>query len=405
MIVVGAGLAGARAVETMRAEGFDGRIVLVGDEPVRPYERPPLSKGLLQGSTEAAEAFVHSEDWYAAANVELRTSTLATGLRPDAREIELDTGEQLHYDRLLLATGSSARPLTVPGADLAGVHLLRSLADGEALAGALKSSPRVVVIGSGWIGTEVAASARAAGCEVTLVGRGSAPLERILGPEVGAVFRDLHSDHGVRLMMGVGVESLRGAGRVEEVHTADGRVIPCDLVVAGVGAIPRTELAESAGMTIKHGGVATDQCLHTSANWVYAAGDVAAAWHPLFRSRVRVEHWANAGNQGPVAARNMLGRGVVYDRVPYFFSDQFELGMEYSGYAPKWDEIVFRGDPHRREFIAFYLREGRVVAGMNANVWDVVGSIQNLVRSERVVDPAILADSDASLEAVEEAAA
>jgi 3-phenylpropionate/trans-cinnamate dioxygenase ferredoxin reductase subunit len=213
------------------------------------------------------------------------------------------------------------------------------------------------------------------------------------------VYRDLHHDHGIRLLMETEVTSVLGAGRVEEIHTGDGRAVPCDVVVAGVGAIPRLELAQSAGLSIK-GGIATDELLHTSANWVYAAGDVAVAWHPLFRTRIRVEHWANAGNQGRVAALNMLGGGVVYDRVPYFYSDQFDLGMEYSGYAPRWDDVVVRGDLRRREFVAFWLLEGRVVAGMNANVWDLAEPIQDLVRAGDVVDPARLADPRIPVEAV-----
>ena len=293
MVVVGAGLAGARAVETLRDEGYDGRIVLLGEESVAPYERPPLSKGFMQGTTSAGDVFVHPEDWYAAAGVELRTDVKVTHLDPAAREVVIDDRERLGYDRLLLSTGSSPRPLPVPGANLSGVHLLRTLVDAEHLASAFQSTPRVVVVGSGWIGCEVAASARTLGCEVTLVGRDELPLERTLGSEVGAVYRDLHHDHGVSLAMGAEVASLHGAGQVEEVRTVDGRVLECDLVVAGVGAVPRLELAESAGLAT-NGGIATDERLHTSANWIYAAGDVASAWHPLYRHRLRVEHWANA---------------------------------------------------------------------------------------------------------------
>ncbi|MGQ0804931.1 MAG: NAD(P)/FAD-dependent oxidoreductase [Actinomycetota bacterium] len=391
MVVVGAGLAGARAVETLRDEGFDGPTVLVGEEPVRPYERPPLSKSFLQGSTGADEAFVHSEDWYDASGVELRTGTGVVALNVNDREVEFDDGTRLHYDRVLLATGSKARPLTVPGGHLPGVHTLRTLTDARELRSALRGASRVVVAGSGWIGTEVAASARSIGLEVTIVGRETVPLERVLGREVGTVYGELHRDNGVHLVMGTEIESVRGGERVEEVRTADGRTLPCDLVVAGVGAVPRLELAEAAGLAV-NGGITTDDRLHTSGNWVYAAGDVAAAWHPVFQSRLRVEHWANAGNQGKVAARNMLGQNIAYDRVPYFYSDQFDLGMEYSGYAPRWDRVVFRGDPARREFVAFWLHDGRVVAGMNANVWDVVEPIQELVRSGRVADLGRLAD-------------
>lgn len=392
MVVVGAGLAGARAVEALRDEGFDGDVVLVGEEPVRPYERPPLSKDMLQGAKSGHEVFVHAPDWYDAHDVDLRTGIRARDLDIDRRAVELDDGSSLRYDRLLLATGSTARPLRVPSGDLPGVRVLRTLADAKHLDAALEGAAHVVVIGSGWIGTEVAASARMRGREVTVVGRGTQPLERVLGAELGAFYGDLHRDHGVRLVMGTDVESLRGTGRVEEVRTTDGQILACDLVVAGVGASPRVELAENGGLSVKDG-IRTDQRLHTSANWVYAAGDVAAAWHPVFRRRVRVEHWANAGHQGRVAARNMLGAGETYERIPYFYSDQFDAGMEYSGHAPVWDEIVIRGDRVQREFVAFWLHERRVAAGMSVNVWNVAEPIQELVRSGRVVDPVQLTDT------------
>lgn len=404
MVVAGAGLAGARATEALREEGFDGPVVLVGDEPARPYERPPLSKAFLQGSATADDAFVHAEEWYDASDVELRTGTRVVALHVNDREVELDDGTELRYDRLLLATGSKARSLNVPGGHLPGVHTLRTLAGAERLRAALLEAERVVVAGSGWIGTEVAASARSLGSEVTIVGRDEVPLERVLGREVGAVYGELHRDNGVHLVMGTQIESVRGCTSVEEVRTADGRTIPCDVVVAGVGAVPRLELAEAAGLAV-NGGIATDDRLHTSANWVYAAGDVAAAWHPVFQTRIRVEHWANAQNQGRVAARNMLRQNVAYDRIPYFYSDQFDLGMEYSGYAPRWDRVVFRGDVDRREFIAFWLLDGRVVAGMNANVWDVVEPIQELVRSGPMVDPSRLVDPDVPLVDTERLAA
>jgi 3-phenylpropionate/trans-cinnamate dioxygenase ferredoxin reductase subunit len=404
IIVVGAGLAGAFAVETLRDEGFDGAVVLVGEESVRPYERPPLSKDVLQGTKSARDVFIHDEEWYDAHDIDLRTGTAAQALDVGGRILKLDDGSRLRYDRLLLATGSTARPLRVPGGDLPGVHVLRTLADAERLDVALQSASHVVVVGAGWIGTEVAASARTRGRDVTLVGRGTHPLERVIGPTLGAFYGDLHRDHGVRLVMGVDVESLRGAGHVEEVRTTDGRVLPADLVVAGIGASPRVELAEAAGLSVRDG-IRTDQRLHTSGNWVYAAGDVAAAWHPVFRRRVRVEHWANARHQGRLAARNMLGAGLSHERVPYFYSDQFDIGMEYSGYAPEWDDIVFRGDPADHEFVAFWLHERRVVAGMSVNVWDLAEPIQELVRSGRVVDPVHLTDTRVALGDVDRIAA
>ncbi len=254
-----------------------------------------------------------------------------------------------------------------------------------------------MVIGSGWIGSEVAASARTLGKDVTLIGRDAVPLARVLGSEVGAIYRQLHLDHGVRLVMNTEVESIQGHGTVEAVRTTDGRTVDGDLVVVGVGATPRLELARGAGLTID-GGIVTDERLQTSADAIYAAGDIAAAWHPLFNARLRVEHWANATHQGRLAARNMLGVEAPYDRIPYFFSDQFDLGMEYSGYAPEWDQVVFRGDTVAREFAAFWLRDDRVVAGMNANIWDLADPIQALIRAGRAVDPKRLADPEILIE-------
>jgi 3-phenylpropionate/trans-cinnamate dioxygenase ferredoxin reductase subunit len=396
-VIVGASLAGAKAAEALRQEGFEGRLVLVGEERQRPYERPPLSKDYLRGEAERPRVYVHDEDFYADQEIELRTSARVVAIEPAAGQVVLESGERLAYDRLLLTTGAAARHLPVPGADLPGVHTLRTLEDAESLKQAIPRASRVVVVGAGWIGSEVAASARQMGIEVVLVERGNVPLERVLGAEVGAVYHELHRDHGVELLPRTRVEAFAGTRSVEEVRTSDGRRIACDLVVVGVGAAPRIELAQAAGLMVD-GGIAVDERLQTSAPGVFAAGDVAAAWHPFYQTRIRLEHWANALHQGPAAARNMLGLDVSYERLPYFFSDQYDLGMEYTGYAPIWDKVVFRGDADRREFIAFWLRDGRVVAGMNANVWDVTGAIGELIRGRRQVDASELADPDVALE-------
>jgi len=395
-VIVGASLAGAKAAETLRAEGFDGRVVLLGEEAARPYERPPLSKAYLRGEAGFDVAAVHGDDFYADNDIELRTSTTVTALDTQASRVTLASGEAVAYDRLLLATGAVPRRITVAGADLSGVRYLRSVADADELRRDVAPSSRVVVIGAGWIGAEVAASARQLGASVAIVELGSVPLERVLGPEVGAVYRDLHADHGVELHFGVGVGSLGGRERVEDVRLTDGTVLPADLVVVGVGVMPRTELAEAAGLVLDNG-IVVDEYLATSAPGVYAAGDVANAFHPLYGRRVRLEHWSAALNQGPVAARNMLGKPTVYDKVPYFYSDQYDLGMEYTGFAPKWDEVVFRGNPSGREFIAFWLHQGRVVAGMNANVWDVAPTIETLVRAGQAVNRAKLVDTEVDL--------
>ncbi len=396
-VIVGASLAGAKAAEALRQEGFDGRVVLVGEEADPPYERPSRSTGSRGGGVGREKLSVHDERFYAAQGIELRTSTRVVAIEPAAGQVILDDGEPLLYDRLLLATGAVPRRLPIPGSDLPGVHALRTLGDAESLRQAITPASRVVVVGAGWIGSEVAASARQIGAEVVLIERGNLPLERVLGAEIGAVYRDLHLDHGVELLPGTGVEAFAGARSVEEVRTSTGRRLACDLVVVGVGAAPRVELAEAAGLTL-HDGIAVDEWLETNVAGIFAAGDVAAAWHPFYRARVRVEHWANALNQGPAAARNMLGGGVPYERLPYFFSDQYDLGMEYTGHAPAWDEVVFRGDPAKREFIAFWMHDGRVVAGMNANVWDVTGPIGELIRRRVQIDASRLADPDVALE-------
>jgi len=395
-VIAGASLAGAKAAEAVRAEGFEGRVVLVGEEPVRPYERPPLSKAYLRGEVGFDNAAVHPEAFYADNEIELLISTTVTSVDARAKEVELSTGAGLGYDHLLLATGATPRTLTVPGAELSGVHYLRSLASCDQLREALGSASRVVVVGGGWIGTEVAASTRQLGKDVVLIAPTQVPLERVLGVEVGRLFRDLHAEHGVELHLGVGVESLRGAKAVEAVVLSDGSVVAGDLVVVGVGVSPRTELASAAGLELDNG-VVVDAHLATSVPGVWAAGDVANAFHPLFGARIRLEHWSSALNQGPVAAKNMLGHKVDYDKIPYFFSDQYDLGMEYSGFAPHWDDIVFRGDRDSREVVVFWMEGGRVVAGMNVNVWDVADHIAALVRSKQAVDPLQLADVDIDL--------
>ncbi|MGH9117751.1 MAG: NAD(P)/FAD-dependent oxidoreductase [Acidimicrobiales bacterium] len=397
-MIVGASLAGAKAAETLRAEGFDGRVVLIGAEPHRPYERPPLSKQLLRGESNVEDAYVHEESFYVDHDIELRLGERVTQIDPHATVVHLESGERIAYERLLIATGARPRRLHLPGADLDGIHYLRDLTDTVALRQGLASATRVAVVGAGWIGSEVAASARQLGHQVAVIDPGPFPLW-ILGAEIGVVYRDLHAEHGVDLHLNETVEGFVGDHAVAGVVTAGGQTIDADLVVIGIGVGPRIELAQRAGLAIDNG-IAVDERLETSTPGVFAAGDAAAAWHPTLRRRIRVEHWANALHQGVAAARNMLGAAVPYDRVPYFYSDQYDLGMEYSGYAPTWDRVVFRGDPETREFIAFWLTDDRVVAAMNANVWDVSEPLGSLVAAQRVIDVARLLDPDVPLEAV-----
>jgi len=390
-LIVGASLAGAKAAEELRAQGFDGRVMLIGAEPERPYERPPLTKDYLRGESEREQAHVHPEGFYSEQEIELETGRRVMAIQPGASRVRLDDGRELGYDRLLLATGAQPRRLDVPGADLDGVCYLRTLADCDLLRARLDAGGRVVTVGAGWIGSEFAASARQRGLEVTVVDPQPRPNERIFGRDIGAFYRDVHDQHGVTLVLGDGVGSFEGDGAIAAVRTTSGRRIECEFAVVGIGVVPRAGLASAAGLEVGNG-IVVDDRLQTSAPGIFAAGDVANAWHPFYQQRIRVEHWANALHQGPAAARAMLGQPVSYDHIPYFYSDQYDVGMEYSGYAPSWDEVVFRGDRADGEFIAFWLRDGRVQAGMNVNVWDVNEHVQALIRARQPVAAATLAD-------------
>jgi 3-phenylpropionate/trans-cinnamate dioxygenase ferredoxin reductase component len=396
-VIVGASLAGAKAAEELRVQGFDGRVVLVGAETERPYERPPLTKGYLREEVEREKAYVHEPGFYDEQEIELQAGVTVAAIEPAASRVMLDDGGELRYDRLLLATGAEPRCLDVPGAHLEGVYRLRTLADCDVLRGRLAAGGRVAVVGGGWIGSEFAASARQRGLDVTLIDPAALPNARIFGDEIGVFYRDVHAQHGVRLMFGTGVDSFEGEGVVSRVRCSDGAAVDCDFAVVGVGVLPRVALAESAGLAVDNG-IAVDERLATSVPAIFAAGDVANASNPFYGRRIRIEHWANALNQGPAAARAMLGERSPYDRIPYFYSDQYDVGMEYSGYTTSWDEVVFRGRTEDGEFVAFWLLDGRVVAGMNVNVWDVNEHIQALIRSREPVDVGALTDADIPLE-------
>jgi 3-phenylpropionate/trans-cinnamate dioxygenase ferredoxin reductase component len=401
-VIVGASLAGAKAAETLRAEGFGGRLVLIGAEKERPYERPPLSKDYLLGKDSRDTIFVHPPEWYAEHDVDLRLGVTVTGIDPSSHEVTLADGARESYTKLLLTTGSSPRHLTVPGADLEGVLYLRSVQDSDRLKAAFGAASRVAIIGGGWIGLETAAAARSAGAEVTVLEAAELPLLRVLGREVAEVFASLHHDHGVEIRTSVQVTEITGSGgRADGVLLGDGSRVAADVVVVGVGITPNTQLAAQAGVKVENG-VVVDERLRSSDPDIYAAGDVACAFHPLLGRHIRVEHWANALNQPLIAARAMLGQEVAYDRVPYFYTDQYDLGMEYSGYVDPggYDQVVFRGDVPGREFLAFWVAGGRVLAGMNVNIWDVNDKIAALVRAGLPVDPARLADPDVPLEAL-----
>ena len=398
-VIVGASLAGAKAAETLREEGFAGAVILIGDEQLRPYERPPLSKGYLLGKDDADSVYVHEASWYPEHDVDLRLGVTVISVDAAARQVMLAAGEPVSYDKLLITTGASPRRLRVPGADLSGVLYLRSKPDSDQLRASLAAGSRVVIAGSGWIGLETAAAARQYGCDVTIVEPEPGALYRSIGPEVGEAFADLHRSHGVEFRFGEGVAELRGSdGRVGSVITSADEELPADVVIVGIGAVPNDAIAAAAGLEVENG-IFVDEALRSSDPAIFAAGDVANWFNPLLGRRIRVEHWANALAGGPAAARSMLGQEVSYDVVPYFYSDQYDLGMEAAGLPEpgSYDQVVYRGDREALEFIAFWLADGAVVAGMNVNVWDVNDDIQALIRSGVSVDVARLEDPDIPL--------
>ncbi|WP_448810784.1 NAD(P)/FAD-dependent oxidoreductase [Agromyces bauzanensis] len=403
IVIVGGGLAGARAAEGAREAGYDGPLVIVAGETELPYIRPPLSKEFLAGHAERASIDVHPAEWYREQGVDVLLGRRAVRLDTSAHTLELDDGATLRYRRALLATGASPRRFPGPGGDLAGVHLLRTVEDSVSLRDALRDGGRrVVIIGAGWIGLEVAAAARGYDNDVTVLGLETVPLNAAIGDDAGSVFATLHREHGVDLRMSTSVAGIRGeGGRVTGVELDGGDVVPADVVVVGIGAIPETGLAEQAGLEVDRG-VLTDAGFRTSADDVYAVGDVASVFHPVLAQRIRIEHWANAENAGKAAGRSLAGEAVEYDEIPYFYTDQYDLGMEYSGYGvlATGIEPLFRGDREGREFIAFWLRDDRVVAGMNVNVWDVNEAVQKLIRSRAVVDRAKLVDPAVPLESL-----
>jgi 3-phenylpropionate/trans-cinnamate dioxygenase ferredoxin reductase subunit len=400
VVIIGGGLGGAKAAEALREQGYHGSITLISNEADAPYERPPLSKAYLAGQAPFEDALVHPLPWYGEHDVDLRLSTSATAFDKDAHTVTLNDGTTLSYDKLLLATGATPRVLSVPGADVDNVLYLRRHNDSDAIRARFGAGRRLVIIGAGWIGLEVAAAARGQNTEVAIVEMAELPLLGVLGPEIAQTFADLHADHGVRLCLGAKlVEITVEGGRASGVRLTDGTVLPADAVVVGVGVAPDVALADAAGLATDNG-VLVDAALRTSDPDVYAVGDIANQAHPTLGTRVRVEHWATALNQPASAVAAMLGSSGadgVYSELPYFFSDQYDLGMEYLGYTARdiQHRLIVRGDLADREFVAFWLDESnRIKAAMNVNVWDVIDAVKPLIIDGTAVDPAQLADPD-----------
>ena len=404
IVIIGASLAGARAAAGLREEGFDGDVQLIGDEGQPPYNRPPLSKGYLRGQERFEDQLVHPVAYYAEHDIQLRLGIRVTGIDPARKLVELEGGEHVGYDRLLVATGGRNRALSVPGADLDGIFQLRTVEDCDRIRAAARSGRRAVVIGLGFIGSEVTASLRQLGVEIAAVEGHPVPLARILGKEVGEVLAAIHRDHGVELVLEDSVAAFEGAGRVERVRTEKGRRLECDLVIAGIGIAPNSELLAAAGAAVDNGVLVDERC-GTSLPDIYAAGDVANHLHPIF-GRLRVEHWNNAFQQGRAAARSMLGREEPYDYLHSFWSDQYEHVIEYVGFAASWDALIFRGRPESRKFLGFYLQEGIVRAAVGLNrggdpedpkAESELKLVARLIRDRVRVEPAKLADEDVDL--------
>jgi 3-phenylpropionate/trans-cinnamate dioxygenase ferredoxin reductase subunit len=390
-VIVGGGLAAAKAAEALRAKDFAGRVVLFAAEDRLPYERPPLSKDFLAGKKTLEDFTVHPADWYAQHDIDLHLGCAITTIDPGSHTVAFDDGDHEHYDKLLLATGSGSRRPPIPGIDADGVHVLRTIDDATALLQTLTDGSRLAIVGGGWIGLEVAASARGRGTTVTVVESARLPL-LALGAEAAEVFAGLHRDHGVDLRLGTSVEEIATADNTATgLRLSDGSVVEADAVLVAVGAKPNIELAERAGLTIADGGVRVDASLRSSDPDVYAVGDIAAAEHPLFGGLIRTEHWANALKQPEVAVAGMLGNPGSYDELPYFFTDQYDLGMEYVGHAPKYHQVITRGDLDKREFTMFWLdTDSRVLAGMNVNIWEGLDDIKELIRARRPVQAGTL---------------
>ena len=407
IVIIGASLTGATAAATLREEGFDGAIDLIGAEAQPPYNRPPLSKEYLRGQARFEEQLVKPAEYYAEQSITLRLGVRASAVDSKQKLVELEGGEQIAYDRLLVATGGRNRPLAGPGTAMEGLFQLRTVEDCDRIRAAARAGSRVVVVGLGFIGSEVAASLRQLGLEVAAVEAHPVPLARVLGEEVGTVLADIHRDNGVELALGDSVAAFEGGERVERVRTKNGRRLECDLVVAGIGIVPNSELLAASGAAVDNGVLVDERC-RTSLPDVYAAGDVANHLHPIF-GRLRVEHWNNGYQQGRAAARSMLGRDEPYAYLHSFWSNQYDHVVEYVGFAARWDRLVFRGRPESRKFLGFYLNEGVVRAAVGLDRGGdpddpkedgELKAVASLIRDRVPVDPARLANEDIDLRRV-----
>ena len=394
--IVGASLAGGTAAATLRKEGFEGRVVLMGEEPRPPYERPPLSKEYLRGEQAFEDALVRPSTFYASNDIETHFGTRATRVDPVEKVVELEGGERVRYDKVLLATGSRNRRFPLPGLDLEGVYDLRTVEDCDRIRKDIAPGRRAAVVGMGFIGSEIAASLRQLDVEVVVVEGGKVPLHRALGEDIGRVVERIHRDHGVEMIFGDHVTRFEGSGRVELVTTKGGQTIECDFAVVGVGVEPVTEVANGSGIEVENG-ILVDEYCRTNVDGVFAAGDVTNHYHPIFKQRMRVEHWHNAVNQATIAARNMMGMASAYDEIPWFWSDQYDYNVQYAGFHTDWDDLIVRGNLEERDFIAFYIKDGLVTAAVGMDRGRDVRRAMQLIKARASADPKQLRDDDVDL--------
>jgi 3-phenylpropionate/trans-cinnamate dioxygenase ferredoxin reductase component len=395
-VVVGSSLAGGTAAATLREEGFDGRVILIGEEPQAPYERPPLSKDYLRGEQPFEDALVRPRDFYASNAIDTLFGTRATRLNPVDKTIELSGSDRVRYDKVLIATGSRNRRLPIPGLDLEGVYGLRTVEDCDRIRGEIRPGRRAAVVGMGFIGSEIASSLRQLGVEVVVIEAGKVPLHRVLGEEVGRIMEHIHRDHGVDMIFEQQVSGFEGRGRVERIVTQSGRRIECDFAVVGVGVEPVVDVVMGSGIEVDNGLVVDEYC-RTNAEGVFAAGDVTNHYHPIFKQRMRVEHWHNALNQGAAAARNMMGMGSVYDGIHWFWSDQYDYNLQYVGFHKDWDKLVVRGSLENRDFIAFYVKDALIAAAIGMNRGRDIRRATALIKARAAVETNQLRDDDVDL--------
>jgi 3-phenylpropionate/trans-cinnamate dioxygenase ferredoxin reductase component len=396
IVIVGASLTGGTAAATLREQGFDGPLILIGAEPRPPYERPPLSKEYLRGEKPFEKALVRPAEWWEANGVETRFGAVVERVDTGAREVLIAGGERIGYDKVLIATGVRNRKLNAPGVELDGVHSLRTVEDSDRMRADAAKAKRAVVVGMGFIGAEVAASLRTLGLDVTAVEPTPTPLHRVLGSEVGGAIGALHADHGVHMRFEDTVEGLEGSSRVETVVTKSGQRLPCDIVVVGVGVEPVTDPVADTDIELDNG-IAVDERCRTNVEGVYAAGDIANHFHPLYGRRMRVEHWQNAMRHGAHAAKSMLGSEEPYAEVHWFWSDQYDANIQYAGHHREWDSLVIRGSIPERSFVAFYVKDGLVDGIAALNRGKELRRAMGIIRARKPVDEAMLRDESVDL--------